>query len=93
MSAAHSLAAGHARPGPVVQGYAQGATRACVTIATHTGSWPSPCRSRRPPLRVPFTIDFSSTARFHNSDDKLPFGPADPGRQDGPARGHRTTTR
>ncbi|MFI9251034.1 NAD(P)/FAD-dependent oxidoreductase [Streptomyces sp. NPDC053069] len=37
-----------------------------------------------PPVpRIPFTIDFSSTAYFHNSDDGLLFGLADPGEEDG----------
>lgn len=36
-----------------------------------------------PAPRIPFTIDFSSTAYFHNSDDGLLFGLADPGQQDG----------
>ena len=33
--------------------------------------------------RIPFTIDFSSTAYFHNSDDGLLFGLADPNQPDG----------
>lgn len=33
--------------------------------------------------RIPFTIDFSSTAYFHNSDDGLLFGLADPDEPDG----------
>lgn len=36
-----------------------------------------------PAPRIPFTIDFSSTAYFHNSDDGLLFGLADPGQQEG----------
>ncbi|GGS05595.1 FAD-dependent oxidoreductase [Streptomyces aureoverticillatus] len=36
-----------------------------------------------PPPRVPFTIDFSSTAYFHNSDDGLLFGLADPAQEEG----------
>ncbi|MER6565424.1 FAD-binding oxidoreductase [Streptomyces sp. NPDC001093] len=36
-----------------------------------------------PAPRIPFTIDFSSTAYFHNSDDGLLFGLADPGQEDG----------
>ncbi|KUO02736.1 NAD(P)/FAD-dependent oxidoreductase [Streptomyces caeruleatus] len=37
-----------------------------------------------PPVpRIPFTIDFSSSAYFHNSDDGLLFGLADPGQEDG----------
>ncbi|MEU2714268.1 FAD-binding oxidoreductase [Streptomyces sp. NPDC007205] len=36
-----------------------------------------------PAPRIPFTIDFSSTAYFHNSDDGLLFGLADPGEEDG----------
>ncbi|MFG2501124.1 NAD(P)/FAD-dependent oxidoreductase [Streptomyces sp. NPDC048441] len=36
-----------------------------------------------PAPRIPFTIDFSSTAYFHNSDDGLLFGLADPGQADG----------
>ncbi|WP_031161531.1 NAD(P)/FAD-dependent oxidoreductase [Streptomyces durhamensis] len=36
-----------------------------------------------PAPRVPFTIDFSSTAYFHNSDDGLLFGLADPGQREG----------
>lgn len=36
-----------------------------------------------PAPRIPFTIDFSSTAYFHNSDDGLLFGLADPGQKDG----------
>lgn len=35
------------------------------------------------PPRVPFTIDFSSTAYFHNSDDGLLFGLADPAQEEG----------
>ncbi|MCQ8187552.1 NAD(P)/FAD-dependent oxidoreductase [Streptomyces rugosispiralis] len=33
--------------------------------------------------RIPFTIDFSSTAYFHNSDDGLLLGLADPDQEDG----------
>ncbi|QOV33168.1 FAD-binding oxidoreductase [Streptomyces ferrugineus] len=33
--------------------------------------------------RIPFTIDFSSSAYFHNSDDGLLFGLADPDEKDG----------
>ncbi|PNG90552.1 NAD(P)/FAD-dependent oxidoreductase [Streptomyces malaysiensis] len=33
--------------------------------------------------RIPFTIDFSSTAYFHNSDDGLLLGLADPGQAEG----------
>ncbi|OLZ68938.1 sarcosine oxidase subunit beta [Streptomyces sp. IMTB 2501] len=36
-----------------------------------------------PAPRIPFTIDFCSTAYFHNSDDGLLFGLADPGQEDG----------
>ncbi|MFI1073703.1 NAD(P)/FAD-dependent oxidoreductase [Streptomyces puniciscabiei] len=36
-----------------------------------------------PAPRIPFTIDFSSTAYFHNSDDGLLFGLADPAQEDG----------
>ncbi|WP_442815620.1 NAD(P)/FAD-dependent oxidoreductase [Streptomyces sp. NBC_01795] len=36
-----------------------------------------------PAPRVPFTIDFSSSAYFHNSDDGLLFGLADPAQPDG----------
>ncbi|MFJ6749496.1 MULTISPECIES: NAD(P)/FAD-dependent oxidoreductase [unclassified Streptomyces] len=36
-----------------------------------------------PAPRIPFTIDFSSTGYFHNSDDGLLFGLADPGQEDG----------
>ena len=36
-----------------------------------------------PAPRIPFTIDFSSSAYFHNSDDGLLFGLADPGQPDG----------
>ncbi|MEU8874609.1 FAD-binding oxidoreductase [Streptomyces javensis] len=36
-----------------------------------------------PAPRIPFTIDFSSTAYFHNSDDGLLFGLADPDQEDG----------
>ncbi|MGW0821741.1 NAD(P)/FAD-dependent oxidoreductase [Streptomyces sp. NPDC002845] len=36
-----------------------------------------------PVPRIPFTIDFSSSAYFHNSDDGLLFGLADPGQPDG----------
>jgi glycine/D-amino acid oxidase-like deaminating enzyme len=36
-----------------------------------------------PAPRIPFTIDFSSTAYFHNSDDGLLFGLADPNQPDG----------
>ncbi|MET9864032.1 FAD-binding oxidoreductase [Streptomyces smyrnaeus] len=37
----------------------------------------------RPTPRIPFTIDFSSTAYFHNSDDGLLFGLADPDQPEG----------
>ncbi|MEU6119254.1 FAD-binding oxidoreductase [Streptomyces sp. NPDC047117] len=36
-----------------------------------------------PAPRIPFTIDFSSTAYFHNSDDGLLFGLADPDEPEG----------
>lgn len=36
-----------------------------------------------PAPRIPFTIDFASSAYFHNSDDGLLFGLADPGQPDG----------
>lgn len=36
-----------------------------------------------PAPRIPFTIDFASTAYFHNSDDGLLFGLADPEQADG----------
>ncbi|MCW7942809.1 sarcosine oxidase subunit beta [Streptomyces hygroscopicus] len=36
-----------------------------------------------PAPRIPFTIDFSSAAYFHNSDDGLLFGLADPDQKDG----------
>lgn len=36
-----------------------------------------------PAPRIPFTIDFASTAYFHNSDDGLLFGLADPGQTEG----------
>ncbi|MYU09746.1 FAD-dependent oxidoreductase [Streptomyces sp. SID8361] len=36
-----------------------------------------------PAPRIPFTIDFSSTAYFHNSDDGLLLGLADPGQAEG----------
>ncbi|MCI3931288.1 NAD(P)/FAD-dependent oxidoreductase [Streptomyces sp. AN091965] len=36
-----------------------------------------------PPPRTPFTIDFSSTAYFHTSDQGLLFGLADPGQEEG----------
>ncbi|UUA11360.1 FAD-binding oxidoreductase [Streptomyces sp. CRCS-T-1] len=36
-----------------------------------------------PAPRIPFTIDFSSSAYFHNSDDGLLFGLADPAEPDG----------
>ncbi|MFK0261815.1 NAD(P)/FAD-dependent oxidoreductase [Streptomyces angustmyceticus] len=36
-----------------------------------------------PAPRIPFTIDFDSTAYFHNSDDGLLFGLADPDQADG----------
>ncbi|MGW0734886.1 NAD(P)/FAD-dependent oxidoreductase [Streptomyces sp. NPDC002851] len=36
-----------------------------------------------PAPRIPFTIDFSSSAYFHNSDDGLLFGLADPDQADG----------
>ncbi|MGW2566283.1 NAD(P)/FAD-dependent oxidoreductase [Streptomyces sp. NPDC001537] len=35
------------------------------------------------PPRIPFTIDFASSAYFHNSDDGLLFGLADPRQPDG----------
>ncbi|GGN58609.1 FAD-dependent oxidoreductase [Streptomyces albiflavescens] len=135
VAAAYSPADGHARPALVVQGYAQAAARAGVTIATHTavsgidtagdrvtgvhtshgriacgtvictaGAWSAqigdmagvhlPVRPVKrqlaftepltpPAPRIPFTIDFSSTAYFHNSDDGLLFGLADPDQEDG----------
>ncbi|MGX1562949.1 NAD(P)/FAD-dependent oxidoreductase [Streptomyces sp. NPDC055506] len=36
-----------------------------------------------PAPRIPFTIDFTSSAYFHNSDDGLLFGLADPAEPDG----------
>ncbi|MEV0600285.1 FAD-binding oxidoreductase [Streptomyces sp. NPDC050315] len=36
-----------------------------------------------PAPRIPFTIDFASSAYFHNSDDGLLFGLADPDQPDG----------
>ncbi|MEV6315598.1 FAD-binding oxidoreductase [Streptomyces sp. NPDC051776] len=36
-----------------------------------------------PAPRIPFTIDFSSSAYFHNSDDGLLFGLADPDEEEG----------
>ncbi|MFI5660038.1 NAD(P)/FAD-dependent oxidoreductase [Streptomyces sp. NPDC051684] len=36
-----------------------------------------------PAPRIPFTIDFASTGYFHNSDDGLLFGLADPSEEDG----------
>lgn len=36
-----------------------------------------------PAPRIPFTIDFTSSAYFHNSDDGLLFGLADPRERDG----------
>ncbi|MBO8196537.1 FAD-binding oxidoreductase [Streptomyces oryzae] len=36
-----------------------------------------------PAPRIPFTIDFSSSAYFHNSDDGLLFGLADPAQEEG----------
>ncbi|MER6073395.1 FAD-binding oxidoreductase [Streptomyces sp. NPDC001817] len=135
VAAAYSPTDGHARPGLVVQGYAQAAARGGVTVATHTevcgidtagnrmvgvhtsrgriacstvictaGAWSArigdmagvtlPVRPVKrqlaftaplvpPAPRIPFTIDFSSTAYFHNSDDGLLFGLADPGQEDG----------
>ncbi|MEU6181769.1 NAD(P)/FAD-dependent oxidoreductase [Streptomyces coeruleorubidus] len=135
VAAAYSPADGHCRPGLVVQGYAQAAARAGVTIATHTtvsgidiagdrvvgvhtthgriacstvicaaGAWSAqigdmagvdlpvkPVRRQLaftaplmpPPPRIPFTIDFSSSAYFHNSDDGLLLGLADPDQEDG----------
>jgi sarcosine oxidase subunit beta len=41
----------------------------------------APLTPRAP--RIPFTIDFSSSAYFHNSDDGLLFGLADPDQPDG----------
>nr|WP_276147189.1 FAD-binding oxidoreductase [Streptomyces sporangiiformans] len=135
VAAAYSPTDGHARPGLVVQGYADAAARAGVRFATHTavtgidtagdrvttvhtdrgpiscstvvcaaGAWSGrigdmagislPVRPVRrqlafteplaPPVpRIPFTIDFSSSAYFHNSDDGLLFGLADPDQPDG----------
>lgn len=135
VAAAYSPADGHARPAPVVQGYARAAARAGVTLATRTavvgidtagnrvvavhtshgriacsavictaGAWSArigamagldlPVRPVRrqlaftepltpPAPRIPFTIDFSSTAYFHNSDDGLLLGLADPDQEDG----------
>ncbi|AOR36546.1 sarcosine oxidase subunit beta [Streptomyces fodineus] len=135
VAAAYSPTDGHARPGLVVQGYAQAAARAGVTLATHTtvlgidtagnrvaavrtshgriacstvictaGAWSArigdmvgvslPVRPVKrqlaftvpltpPAPHIPFTIDFSSTAYFHNSDDGLLFGLADPGQEEG----------
>ncbi|MGO4431360.1 FAD-dependent oxidoreductase, partial [Streptomyces sp. MCAF7] len=36
-----------------------------------------------PAPRIPFTIDFASSGYFHNSDDGLLFGLADPDQEDG----------
>lgn len=135
LAAAFSPSDGHARPALVVQGYADAATRAGVTFATHTcvtgidtagdrvtavhtdrgridcstvictaGAWSGqigamagvdlPVRPVRrqlaftapltpPAPRIPFTIDFASSAYFHNSDDGLLFGLADPGQPEG----------
>lgn len=135
MAAVHSPNDGHARPGLVVHGYAEAATRAGVRIATHTrvtgmdttgdrvssvhtdrghvacstvicaaGAWSAqigamvgvdlPVRPVRRQLaftqrlspaapRIPFTIDFTSSAYFHNSDDGLLLGLADPRQADG----------
>ncbi|MCT9078860.1 NAD(P)/FAD-dependent oxidoreductase [Streptomyces fulvoviolaceus] len=135
LAAAFSPTDGHARPALVVQGYADAATRAGVTFATHTsvtgidttgdrvtavhtdrgridcstvictaGAWSGrigamagvdlPVRPVRrqlafttpltpPAPRIPFTIDFASSAYFHNSDDGLLFGLADPAQPDG----------
>ncbi|MEV2253344.1 FAD-binding oxidoreductase [Streptomyces sp. NPDC050147] len=135
VAAVHSPTDGHARPGLVVHGYAEAATRAGVRFATHTrvtgmdttgdhvsavhtdrgdvacstvictaGAWSQqigamvgvdlPVRPVRRQLaftqrlspaapRIPFTIDFTSSAYFHNSDDGLLFGLADPRQTDG----------
>jgi sarcosine oxidase subunit beta len=135
VAAVYSPTDGHARPGRVVQGYAQAAARAGVTFATNTavtgidttgervrtvhtdrgqiacstvicaaGAWSAqigdmvgvhlPVRPVRrqlafttpltpPAPTIPFTIDFSSTAYFHNSDDGLLLGLADPDQPDG----------
>ena len=135
VAATYSPTDGHARPGLVVHGYADAATRAGVTFATHTtvtgidtvgdkvtavhtdrgriecstvictaGAWSAqigdmagvhlPVRPVRrqlafteplspPAPRIPFTIDFTSSAYFHNSDDGLLFGLADPRQPDG----------
>ncbi|MBZ4018083.1 NAD(P)/FAD-dependent oxidoreductase [Streptomyces purpurogeneiscleroticus] len=135
VAAVFSPTDGHARPGLVVQGYADAAARAGVAFATHTavtgidasgdrvtavhtdrstiacstvicaaGAWSGrigdmagidlPVRPVRrqlaftepltpPAPRIPFTIDFSSSAYFHNSDDGLLFGLADPDEPDG----------
>ncbi|MFC8126299.1 NAD(P)/FAD-dependent oxidoreductase [Streptomyces sp. NPDC057302] len=135
VAAVHSPADGHARPGLVVHGYADAASRAGVRFATHTrvtgmgttgdrvdavhtdrgtvacstvictaGAWSGriaamvgvdlPVRPVRRQLafterlspsapRIPFTIDFTSSAYFHNSDDGLLFGLADPRQADG----------
>jgi sarcosine oxidase subunit beta len=135
VAAVYSPTDGHARPGRVVQGYAQAAARAGVTFATNTavtgidttgervrtvhtdrgqiacstvicaaGAWSAqigdmvgvhlPVRPVRrqlafttpltpPAPTIPFTIHFSSTAYFHNSDDGLLLGLADPDQPDG----------
>jgi sarcosine oxidase subunit beta len=135
VAAVYSPTDGHARPGLVVRGYADSASRAGVTFATHTrvtgmdtagdrvtavhtdqgviscstvicaaGAWSGqigdmvgvdlPVRPVRrqlaftepltpPTPRIPFTIDFASSAYFHNSDDGLLFGLADPDQPDG----------
>lgn len=135
VAAVHSPTDGHARPGLVVRGYADAASLAGATFATHTevtgmdtsgdrvtavhtdrgviscstvicaaGAWSGqigdmvgvdlPVRPVRrqlaftepltpPAPRIPFTIDFSSSAYFHNSDDGLLFGLADPDQPDG----------
>lgn len=135
VAAVHSPTDGHARPGLVVHGYAEAATRAGVRFATHTrvtgmdttgdhvsavhtdrgavacstvicaaGAWSAqigamvgvglPVRPVRRQLaftqrlspaapRIPFTIDFTSSAYFHNSDDGLLLGLADPRQADG----------
>jgi sarcosine oxidase subunit beta len=135
VAAVYSPTDGHARPGLVVRGYADSASRAGVIFATQTrvtgidtvgervtavhtdqgviscsavictaGAWSGqigdlvginlpvqPVRRQlaftrplAPPApRIPFTIDFSSSAYFHNSDEGLLFGLADPDQPDG----------
>src|SRR5690606_34506808 len=96
LCAAYSPEDGHARPVRVVDGYARAAGAAgawSAGIGAMAGvelpvrplrrqiAFTRPMRPRPP--RIPFTIDFASSAYFHNSDDGMLFGMSDPRQEEG----------